>query len=62
MKNFTTAEGGAATWRDIPGIDNEEIYKQYQLYSLHGQSKELLAKLSLVRGSTISSDHGINAI
>ena len=44
VKNFTTAEGGAATWKDIPGIDNEEIYKQYQLYSLHGQSKDALAK------------------
>lgn len=44
VKNFTTAEGGASTWRDIPGIDNEEIYKQYQLYSLHGQSKDALAK------------------
>ena len=44
VKNFTTAEGGAATWKDIPGIDNEEIYHQYQLYSLHGQSKDALAK------------------
>lgn len=44
VKNFTTAEGGAATWRDIPGIDNEEMYHQYQLYSLHGQSKDALAK------------------
>ncbi len=44
VKNFTTAEGGAATWRDIPGVDNEEIYHQYQLYSLHGQSKDALAK------------------
>lgn len=44
VKNFTTAEGGASTWRDIPGIDNEEIYKQYQLFSLHGQSKDALAK------------------
>lgn len=44
VKNFTTAEGGASTWRDIPGIDNEEIYKQYQLYSLHGQSKDALSK------------------
>lgn len=44
VKNFTTAEGGAATWRDIPGIDNEEIYHQYQLYSLHGQSKDALSK------------------
>lgn len=47
VKNFTTAEGGAATWRDIPGIDNEEIYHQYQLYSLHGQSKDALAKTKL---------------
>lgn len=47
VKNFTTAEGGAATWRDIPGIDNEEIYHQYQLYSLHGQSKDALAKTQL---------------
>lgn len=44
VKNFTTAEGGASVWRDIPGIDNEEIYHQYQLYSLHGQSKDALAK------------------
>ena len=44
VKNFTTAEGGASTWRDIPGIDNEEMYHQYQLYSLHGQSKDALAK------------------
>jgi len=47
VKNFTTAEGGASTWKDIPGIDNEEIYKQYQLYSLHGQSKDALAKTQL---------------
>ena len=44
VKNFTTAEGGAATWRAIDGISSEEIYKQYQLYSLHGQSKDALAK------------------
>lgn len=44
VKNFTTAEGGASTWRDIGGIDNEEIYHQYQLYSLHGQSKDALSK------------------
>lgn len=44
VKNFTTAEGGASTWRNIPGIDNDEMYKQYQLYSLHGQSKDALAK------------------
>ncbi len=47
VKNFTTAEGGASTWRDIDGIDNEEIYKQFQLYSLHGQSKDALAKTQL---------------
>lgn len=47
VKNFTTAEGGASTWRDIEGIDNEEIYKQFQLYSLHGQSKDALAKTQL---------------
>jgi len=47
VKNFTTGEGGAAAWKDIPGIDNEEIYKQYQLYSLHGQSKDALAKTQL---------------
>lgn len=47
VKNFTTAEGGASTWRDIDGIDNEEMYHQYQLYSLHGQSKDALAKTQL---------------
>lgn len=47
VKNFTTAEGGASTWRDIEGIDNEEMYHQYQLYSLHGQSKDALAKTQL---------------
>lgn len=47
VKNFTTAEGGAVTWRDLPGIDNEEIYKNYMLFSLHGQSKDALAKTQL---------------
>ncbi|MDE6666807.1 MAG: DegT/DnrJ/EryC1/StrS family aminotransferase [Clostridia bacterium] len=47
VKNFTTAEGGALTWRDIDGIDNEEIYHQIQLLSLHGQSKDALAKTKL---------------
>ena len=47
VKNFTTAEGGASTWRDIEGIDNEELYHQYQLYSLHGQSKDALAKTQI---------------
>lgn len=44
VKNLTTAEGGMVTWRDIDGFDNEEIYKQYMLLSLHGQSKDALAK------------------
>lgn len=44
VKNFTTAEGGASMWRDIEGIDNDELYHQYQLLSLHGQSKDALAK------------------
>lgn len=44
VKNLTTAEGGAATWKNIKGIDNDSIYKEYQLLSLHGQSKDALAK------------------
>ena len=44
VKNFTTAEGGAATWLPIDGIDNAAIYHMYQLLSLHGQSKDALAK------------------
>lgn len=47
VKNFTTAEGGASTWLDIPGVDNEEIYHQFQLFSLHGQSKDALAKTQI---------------
>ena len=47
VKNLTTAEGGALTWRNIPGIDNDAIYKQLQLLSLHGQSKDALAKTQL---------------
>lgn len=47
VKNFTTGEGGAAAWREISGVDNAEIYHQYQLYSLHGQSKDALAKTQL---------------
>lgn len=47
VKNFTTAEGGASTWKTIDGIDDEMLYKQYQLYSLHGQSKDALAKNQL---------------
>lgn len=44
VKNFTTAEGGCVTWRHIEGIKDEDIYHQYQLLSLHGQSKDALAK------------------
>lgn len=44
VKNLTTAEGGALTWKSIDGIDDEDIYRELQLYSLHGQSKDALAK------------------
>lgn len=47
VKNLTTAEGGALTWRNHEGVDNEEIYKQFQLLSLHGQNKDALAKTKL---------------
>lgn len=47
VKNMTTAEGGAVTWNNIPGIDNGELYHQYQLLSLHGQSKDALSKTKL---------------
>lgn len=47
VKNLTTAEGGALTWRTIKGIDDEEIYKKLQLFSLHGQSKDALEKTKL---------------
>lgn len=47
VKNLTTAEGGALTWRPIPGVDNEWLYRQFQLLSLHGQSKDALAKTQL---------------
>ncbi|WP_298202076.1 DegT/DnrJ/EryC1/StrS family aminotransferase, partial [Desulfosporosinus sp.] len=47
VKNLTTAEGGAVTWRPIPGFDDEEIYKQFMLLILHGQSKDALAKTKL---------------
>lgn len=47
VKNFTTAEGGALSWRTIPGVDNETLYHQVQLLSLHGQSKDALAKTQL---------------
>lgn len=47
VKNLTTAEGGALTWNSIPGVDDGEIYRQLQLLSLHGQSKDALAKTKL---------------
>lgn len=47
VKNLTTAEGGCLAWRGIPGIDNEELYRRLQLMSLHGQSKDALAKTRL---------------
>ena len=47
VKNFTTAEGGAALWKSIDGIADEDIYKEYQLLSLHGQNKDALAKTKL---------------
>ena len=44
VKNFTTAEGGSVTWKGNPNFDNEELYKEFQIYSLHGQTKDALAK------------------
>lgn len=47
VKNLTTAEGGALVWNEIAGIDSDELYKQLMLFSLHGQSKDALAKTQL---------------
>ena len=47
VKNLTTAEGGALTWMSIPGINDDELYKKAQLYSLHGQSKDALSKTQM---------------
>ena len=47
VKNLTTAEGGALTWRRLPGVDDEWLYKEFQLMSLHGQNKDALAKTKL---------------
>ena len=47
VKNLTTAEGGALTWNSIDGIDDEELYKKFMLLTLHGQSKDALAKTQL---------------
>lgn len=47
VKNLTTAEGGAVTWKNVDGLDNEKLYKEFMLLSLHGQSKDALAKTKL---------------
>ena len=47
VKNLTTGEGGAVTWKTIEGISNEDIYREFMLLSLHGQSKDALAKTEL---------------
>lgn len=47
VKNLTTAEGGAVTWKENPDLDDEHIYRQYMLMSLHGQSKDALSKTQL---------------
>jgi len=47
VKNLTTAEGGALTWKNVDGLDNEALYKEFMLWSLHGQSKDALAKTKL---------------
>lgn len=47
VKNLTTAEGGAVTWIDRAGLDNDDLYQQFMLISLHGQSKDALAKMKL---------------
>ena len=53
VKNFTTGEGGALTWRNHQGIDNEKMYKEFQLLTLHGQSKDALEKSTLNSTSSI---------
>ena len=47
VKNFTTGEGGCLSWKSIPGVDSDALYKRIQLLSLHGQSKDALAKTKL---------------
>lgn len=47
VKNFTTGEGGAVVWKEVEGLDNDALYKEYMLFSLHGQSKDALAKTKL---------------
>ena len=62
VKNLTTAEGGAVVWKEIPGVDSEEIYRDYMLLSLHGQSKDALAKQRQVPGNMIFCHRLISAI
>ena len=57
VKNLTTAEGGALTWVSRDGIDNEALYKQFQLLSLHGQNKDALAKHNWAPGNMTSLPH-----
>lgn len=45
VKNFTTAEGGSVTWKENANFDDEELYKEFQIYSLHGQTKDALSKM-----------------
>lgn len=47
VKNFTVAEGGSVTWNRALGLDDDEIYREFQLLSLHGQSKDALSKMKL---------------
>ena len=60
VKNLTTAEGGAVVWRDVPGLDHDDLYQKYMLYSLHGQSGRL-SKAQKARGSTTSCSQDTNA-
>lgn len=62
VKNLTTAEGGALTWRTIEGIDNAEIYKKLQLLSLHASPRMPWRRPSSARGNTILSALGISVI
>jgi dTDP-4-amino-4,6-dideoxygalactose transaminase len=61
VKNLTTAEGGAVTWKNIAGIDNNAMYTEYMLLSLHGQSKDALAKSKAELGNMKLSSLDINA-
>jgi dTDP-4-amino-4,6-dideoxygalactose transaminase len=62
VKNLTTAEGGAASWRSLEGFDDVDLYERYMLLSLHGQTKDAFnPKLNPVHGNTTSSNHTISA-